>query len=494
MHDNLGALAPVTVTNSFATDTLGNLAQTSGQVIANSTSTSGATAVLRPGGTVTLSAWVSSLPTNPVTTLGTPIFALSKVASNNLSLGSTSGAGTGPGNPLTVTVTASTSADIGAYPVNFSVESTLISGGTTTNAYNNYTFTVFVGSNTAGNGAAPIIKSYPNPPNRGVLNVYELAPGGSVSEDPAIDYETVGYEPILNVYQALVSYNGSSAGPAASDFVPNLATCVPGSTQCTALYGNSMVDKNGNYTFVINPSAQFYNPITGAHYPVYPSDVLFSLARTCLFSTYPGYQVNPGWILCQSLLPNANVAKQIYKTNPALAPNPYEKFAGTHDAETRTNFVAELRLDLIPGDGKLTVRAKFATGEIGDDLFVRGAETVGAIVTIAETEEFRAVFVPASRLLPEFGRLDRGHEKFLGAASVHLFADHPLDAPEGPQSQRKPGVESLGERPNETGAQHQPMADELRFGGCLLEREETEIAGAHAGKNLDEWGRNAGAL
>jgi hypothetical protein len=322
VHDNLGALAPVTVTNSFATDTLGNLAQTSGQVIANSTSTSGATAVVRPGGSVTLSAWVSALPTNPVTTLGTPIFALSKVASTNLSLGSTSGAGTGPGNPLTVTVTASTSAGIGAYPVNFSVESTLISGGTTTNAYNNYTFTVFVGSNSAGNGAAPIITSYPSPPNRGVLNVYELAPGGSVSEDPAIDYETVGYEPILNVYQALVSYNGSSAGPAASDFVPNLATCVPGSTQCTALYGNDMVDKNGNYTFVINPSAQFYDPITGAHYPVYPSDVLFSLARTCLFSTYPGYQVNPGWILCQSLLPNANVAKQIYKTNPALAPNP----------------------------------------------------------------------------------------------------------------------------------------------------------------------------
>jgi hypothetical protein len=128
--------------------------------------------------------------------------------------------------------------------------------------------------------------------------------------------------PILNVYQTLISYNGSSAGPAVSDFVPDLATCVPGGTQCASLYGgNKLVSDTGSYTFVINPAAQFYDPGTGAHYGVYPSDVVFSLARTCLFSTYPGYQVNPGWIQCQSLLPNANVLNPV-GVNPALAPNP----------------------------------------------------------------------------------------------------------------------------------------------------------------------------
>ncbi len=320
VHDNLGALAPVTVTGSFAADTLGNLVQTAGQVVANSTATSSASAVIRPGGAVTLGAWVSSPPTNPTTTVGTTYYVVNSTAP--LTLGTASGTGGSPGSPLTVTVTASSSAAIGGYPVTFVVPTTLVSNGVTENAWSNYTFTVFVGSNAAGGGAAPIVHTYPSPPNRGTLNVYLLAPGGSASEDPAIDYETVGYEPIMNVYQTLISYNGSSAGPAVSDFVPNLATCVPGGSQCESLYhGNTLVSSTGNYTFVINPAAQFYDAATGAHYGVYPSDVVFSVARTCLFSTYPGYQVNPGWILCQSLLPNANVLNPV-NVNSALAPNP----------------------------------------------------------------------------------------------------------------------------------------------------------------------------
>ncbi|EQD77419.1 hypothetical protein B1B_01075, partial [mine drainage metagenome] len=240
VHDNLGALAPVTVTGSFAADTLGNLVQSAGQVVANSTATSAASAVIRPGGTVTLGAWVSSPPTNPTTYVGTPYYVVN--TTSPITLGTASGTGSGPGSPLTVTVTASSSAAIGGYPVTFVVPTTLVSNGVTENAWSNYTFTVFVGSNAAGGGAAVIPHIYPNPLNRGTLNVYLLAPGGSASEDPAIDYETVGQEPIMNVYQTLISYNGSSAGPAVNDFVPNLATCVPGGSQCASLYaGNNLV-------------------------------------------------------------------------------------------------------------------------------------------------------------------------------------------------------------------------------------------------------------
>jgi hypothetical protein len=319
---DLGALPLVTVTPAPNASGFGNKVIAQGNVTANTTTRQGASAVLRPGQFVSLEAWVTGPPSDPNASLASPYFTLLGPSARALTLGSPEGNGLGPGTPMVVSVFADSSAAIGAYPVAFVAPTSYQDGGTTLYADSNFTFTIFVGSDVPNHGALPFPVSYPAPPSRGTLTAYELSPGGSVSEDPAIDYETVGYEPILNVYQTLVTYSGSNLGPAASDFVPSLATCVPGSTQCTALYGNDMVDKNGNYTFVINPSAQFYDPITGAHYPVYPSDVLFSLARTCLFSTYPGYQVNPGWILCQSLLPNANVAKQIYKTNPALAPNP----------------------------------------------------------------------------------------------------------------------------------------------------------------------------
>jgi hypothetical protein len=138
-----------------------------------------------------------------------------------------------------------------------------------------------------------------------VLDNYAFDPNGSFSEDPAIDYEMAGDVPVLNVYQTLIAHNGSLAGTYPYDFVPDLATCIPGSSQCSTLYGAPLTD-GWNYTFVIDPSARFYDPGTGRSFSVYPVDVLFSLARTCLFSTMPSYGSNPGWLLCQALLPQGS--------------------------------------------------------------------------------------------------------------------------------------------------------------------------------------------
>ncbi|MCI4367527.1 MAG: ABC transporter substrate-binding protein, partial [Thermoplasmata archaeon] len=144
-------------------------------------------------------------------------------------------------------------------------------------------------------------------PHPGTVIYYELAPGGAVSVDPAIDYETVGYEPILNVYQTLISYNGSNTGPSWQEFVPVLSTCVPGSPACSKLYGNGWTGIDGsNYTFVIQPNASFYDPVTGNSWGVYPTDVFFSLARTMGFATLPCVTCNNGWILTQSLLSKGN--------------------------------------------------------------------------------------------------------------------------------------------------------------------------------------------
>ncbi len=319
--DNLGQLVPLQVVPQ-PTGSGGLIVPVTGSVVSNSTARILPTSVLRPGQTVTLQAWIEEGETNGSAKLGTPYYALAGSSQGRLGLGQPTGSGAGPASPLRINVSTFSTTPPGAYPVSFVVPITVGAAGSFWSTYSNFTFTVFVGGSQPGEGAAPLVPPHVTPPSPGRINAYELAPGGSQSEDPALDYEPVGMGPILNVYQTLVAYNGSSVGPSPADFVPDLATCVPGSSQCGSLYaGNTLVSNTGNYTFVINPAAQFYNAASGAHYGVYPSDVVFSLARTCLFSTYPGYQVNPGWIQCQSLLPNANVVNPT-GVNPALAPDP----------------------------------------------------------------------------------------------------------------------------------------------------------------------------
>jgi hypothetical protein len=128
----------------------------------------------------------------------------------------------------------------------------------------------------------------------------------------------VSYEPIINVYQTLIAYNGSSS----ANFVPELSTCVPGandgvlstaSVSCQAVYGQTLITNNAGgepefWTFPIDSGARFYDGSTGVSWPVYPSDVMFSLARTLGFSDLPGPGVLNGWIPAQSLLPFGNPA------------------------------------------------------------------------------------------------------------------------------------------------------------------------------------------
>ncbi len=154
-------------------------------------------------------------------------------------------------------------------------------------------------------------------PHPGTLDVYEDVPLGATTEDPAVAYDTTSYEPILNVYQTLLNYNGSST----STYVPTLATCVPlQGDQCAEDYGAGFTGvfnaTGGNFTgtngeplywsFVIDPAAHFYDPSTGASWQVYPSDVMFSIARTLGWSTYPYATKTAGWILAQSLLQYGN--------------------------------------------------------------------------------------------------------------------------------------------------------------------------------------------
>ena len=278
-YTNTQALTKVTVTQSVLT-------QLPSQPTLLGSVSGGSTATIPATGSLTLQGIVSAPPSDSAWTVVWTRFVtptpnlIDVVTSNNNTYGATA------------TVSANASTTTGVYTVNFEVAT---QSGSLWN-YTNFTFSV-------GYGVTVPAPTPPSPPHKGVLNSYELVPGGSVSEDPAADYETAGTELIYNVYQTLVAYNGSVAGPNLNDYVPDLATCVPGSSYCTALYGSTL-QSGDNYTFVINSNAQFYNPVSNTHSAVWPNDVVFSFARTCLFSTFP--YGNPGWIQCQALLPAGN--------------------------------------------------------------------------------------------------------------------------------------------------------------------------------------------
>jgi peptide/nickel transport system substrate-binding protein len=293
-HDSYQSLVSIVVSPSYTSSHSGAAPPVGGTVVSNSSSTASATTVISPGGTVTLSGSYTSAPTNPAYLSAPPTIT---------SVGS--GVQFNPKDNVSTNTSFSASIlyqNPGVYTASFIGKA---SSGSSSSVTQDYIWTVFVaptGVHAALSGTGGSAKS-PHPDS---LNVYELAPGGSTSEDPAVDYETVGYEPIINVYQTLIAYNNSDSGPGYQNFVPELAACVPGSPQCTSLFASNLT-QGTNFTFVINGQSQFYDPATGAHWGVYPSDVAFSLARTMSFATQPAFGSNNGWIIAQSLLSSGNV-------------------------------------------------------------------------------------------------------------------------------------------------------------------------------------------
>ena len=69
--------------------------------------------------------------------------------------------------------------------------------------------------------------------------------------------------------------------------------------------------------------------------------------------------------------------------------------------------------------------------------------------------------------------------QLLGPGAVHLLTDQPFDLAHGPPADGRKAVEAGGQRRNEPGPEQQLVARELRFGGCLPQRFEEELAQAH---------------
>ncbi len=148
-----------------------------------------------------------------------------------------------------------------------------------------------LGSIAPERGAAPSaarIASEPSgtlapPPNPGTIGMaYPQLPA---TFDPAFSTDPSSLSVEMNVYETLVNFAGNSSSP----FVPDLATCVPGTTACAELYGSSLIVPgptagSADWTFVIDPAARFHDPVTGASWPVFPTDVLLSLARALVYA------------------------------------------------------------------------------------------------------------------------------------------------------------------------------------------------------------------
>jgi len=125
----------------------------------------------------------------------------------------------------------------------------------------------------------------------GIITNMEAVTGGYTTLDPALDYESTGFEVISNVYETLLAYNGTST----ENFVPVVSNQIP-----TVANGKVSSDFM-NYTFHIRPGLKFSNGDA-----ITAWDVKYSITRTMLFNS--GSPFPPGWIISQFLVPTTFIS------------------------------------------------------------------------------------------------------------------------------------------------------------------------------------------
>jgi peptide/nickel transport system substrate-binding protein len=197
-------------------------------------------------------------------------------------------------NPVTVTYSA-----VGLYSVTLTLVTAntttlritnLISNVTTTSTTKTAEYSFSVGTTIAvGTASAPfdLYKFRGKVPSPGVITEIVNARGGPFSFDPQIDYETVGFEVIVNTQMTLVFYNGASTTaflPYAAEYLPTVAN-------------GGIRDNFRNYTFHVRSGLRFSNgdPLTAY-------DVWYSTIRAMLFQG--GAPGTADWIVSKYLVPS----------------------------------------------------------------------------------------------------------------------------------------------------------------------------------------------
>ena len=105
----------------------------------------------------------------------------------------------------------------------------------------------------------------------------------------------------------------------------------------------------------------------------------------------------------------------------------HDKFTTPHQTKTGPDFIAKFRLNLVQIEGHLTIGADDPTNQVGDHFFVSRPQAKVPVVTIFEPDEFLAVNLPATALLPQFRGTGDGKKKLLRSRPIHFFANDRFD-------------------------------------------------------------------
>src|SRR5207244_8421552 len=149
---------------------------------------------------------------------------------------------------------------------------------TNTDTINTYSITV---GTTIAAGNLDLAKTPPN-----VITEIVNSPGGPFSFDPQIDYETVGFEVVVNTQATLLFYNANST----TVWFPYLASEVP------SVSNGEITGSNTTYTLHLRPDVAFSNRGRITAY-----DVWYSTIRSMLFQG--GEPGTAPRIISQSLIP-----------------------------------------------------------------------------------------------------------------------------------------------------------------------------------------------
>jgi len=134
---------------------------------------------------------------------------------------------------------------------------------------------------------------------------------------------------------------------------------------------------------------------------------------------------------------------------------------------------------MIEIQGQLPVALDLVTDDVGYDFLVGRPKTEISLMPVLETLQFRAIFNPAARFLPEFGGLHRRHQEFLGASPIHFLANDLFDFAHNAKPHGQQVVDAGRDLSDHSGAKHISMADYLGVSRSFLQRGKQEFGSAH---------------
>ena len=159
----------------------------------------------------------------------------------------------------------------------------------------------------------------------------------------------------------------------------------------------------------------------------------------------------------------------------------HDELAAADEPETGTRFVSVFVLDLIQLHRKLTVGRDVLAGDVRKDFLVGGSQTELSAVAVLDAPQLGSVGRPAAGFLPQFGGFQNAGLDLLGADGVHLFAHDVLDLAQRAGAEGQISVNACHLLADESGAQQQDVAGDLRFRGNFPQRIQIHVRCSHKG-------------